>query len=115
MSISDQIVTYNRCVVALNGHLMIRNGPTIGVWWKCMPISDQIVTYNVCICTKCSSYDQKWTYNGCGGNACPFLTKLVTYNRCVVALNGHLMIRNGPTIGVWWKCMSISDLIGHLQ
>ena len=42
MSISDQIVTYNRCVVALNGHLMIRNGPTIGVWWKCMSISDQI-------------------------------------------------------------------------
>ena len=49
MSISDQIVTYNRCVVALNGHLMIRNGPTIGVWWKCMPISDQIVTYNGCV------------------------------------------------------------------
>ena len=22
------------------------------------------------------------------------------------------MIRNGPTIGVWWKCMSISDQIG---
>ena len=52
------------------------------------------------------------TYNR---NACPFLTKLVTYNRCVVALNGHLMIRNGLTIGVWWKCKSISDQIGHLQ
>ena len=37
------------------------------------------------------------------------------YNRCVVALNGHLMIRNGPTIGMWWKCESISDQIGHLQ
>ena len=46
-----------------------------------------------------------------GENACPFLNKLVTYNRCVVALNGHLMIRNGPTIGVWWKYMPISDQI----
>ena len=86
MSISDQIVTYNRCVVALNGHLMIRNELTIGVWWKCksisdqighlqqecMPISDQIVTYNVCSCAKWSSYDQEWTYN-----------------RCVVAMHVH--------------------------
>ena len=31
MPISDQIVTYNRCVVALNVHLMIRNGPIMGV------------------------------------------------------------------------------------
>ena len=31
---------------------------------------------------------------------CPFPAKLVTHNS-VVALNGHLMMRNGPTIGVW--------------
>ena len=49
MFISDQIVTYNRCVVALNGNLMIRNGPTIGMWCKCKSISDQIVTYNRCV------------------------------------------------------------------
>ena len=30
-----------------------------------------------------------------------FLPKLVTHNTCVVALNGHLMMRNGHTIGVW--------------
>ena len=47
----------------------------------------------------------------CGGNICPFPAQLVTHNRCVVALNGHLMLRNGPTIGVWWKLMSISGQI----
>ena len=35
----------------------------------------------------------------CGGNTCPFPAKLVTHNGCVVALNGHLIMRNGPTIG----------------
>ena len=39
----------------------------------------------------------------CGGNTYPFPAKLVTHNRCVVALNGHLMMRNGPTIGVCEK------------
>ena len=34
----------------------------------------------------------------CGGNTCPFHAKLVTHNRCVVELNGHLMMRNGHTI-----------------
>ena len=50
----------------------------------------------------------------CGGNICPFPAQLVTH-RCVVALNGHLMLRNGPTIGVWWKLMSISGQMSHLQ
>ena len=95
MSISDQIITYNRCVVALNGHLMIRNGPTIDVWWKCKSISDQI-----------GHLQQE---------CMPISEQIVTYNRCVVALNGHLMIRKGLTIGVWWTCMSISDQIGHQQ
>ena len=76
-----KLVTFNRCVVAINGLTMTRNEPTIV----------------------------------CGGNTCPFLAKLVTYNRCVVAINGHLMIRNGSTIGVWWKYMSISGQISHLQ
>ena len=61
----------------------------------------------------------------CGGKLCPFLANLATYNRCVVAIkdliltrlaaNGHIMNRNEPTIGVWWKYMSISDQISYLQ
>ena len=29
-----------------------------------------------------------------------FLSKLATYNRYIVAENGHIVTRNGPTIGV---------------
>ena len=39
----------------------------------------------------------------CCGNTSPFLAKLVTHNRCVVGLNGPLMMRNGPTICVMEK------------
>ena len=45
----------------------------------------------------------------CSGNKRLFPAKLVTHNRCVVAANGHIMTRNDPTVGVWWKYMSISD------
>ena len=51
----------------------------------------------------------------CGGKLSPFLAKLATYHGCVVAANGHIVTRNEPTIGVWWKYMSISDQINHLQ
>ena len=40
---------------------------------------------------------------------------LATYDRCVVAANGHIMTRNEPTIGVWWKYMSVSCQISDLQ
>ena len=43
----------------------------------------------------------------CGGKLCPFLPKFTTYIRCVVAANGHIMTRNEPTTGVWWKYMSV--------
>ena len=55
----------------------------------------------VCSCDKWSYYEKKLTYNRCGGNICPFPAKLVPHNRCVVALNGHLMMRNGPKLAVW--------------
>ena len=45
----------------------------------------------------------------CGGKLCSFLSNLANYYRCVVAANGHIMTRNEPTVGVWWKYMSISD------
>ena len=51
----------------------------------------------------------------CGGNIYPFLAKLVTYKRCVVAINSLFMTRNKPTIGVWWKYMSIFGKLSHLQ
>ena len=51
----------------------------------------------------------------CGGKLCSFLAKLATYDRCVVAVNVHIMTRNEPTIGVWWKYMSISYQISHQQ
>ena len=61
-----KLATYDRCVVAVNGHIMTRKNPTIGVWWKYMSISCQIShpqqVYNN---DKLSSYDQKWTYNRC--------------------------------------------------
>ena len=43
---------------------------------------------------KWSSYDEKWTYNRCGGKVCSILAKLATYDRCVVAVNGLIMRRN---------------------
>ena len=49
------------------------------------------------------------------GNTCPFFAKFVTYNRCIVAINDPLMMRNGPTIGVWFKIMPISCQISHLR
>ena len=45
-----------------------------------------------------------------------FLSKLATYDRCVVAENGHIVTRNGPTIGVVEiYSMSISGQISHPQ
>ena len=76
------------------------------------PISHPQQVYNS---NKWSSYDQKWTYNRCGGKVCSILAKLATYDRCVVAVNGHIMTRNEPIIGLWWKYMSISGQICHLQ
>ena len=29
-----------------------------------------------------------------------FLSKLATYDRCAVTENGHIVTRNGPTLGV---------------
>ena len=70
----------------------------------------------VCSCDKWSYYEKKLTYNRCVVEIhVQFPAKLVTHNRCVVALNGHLMMRNGPTIGVWLKVMSISGQISHLR
>ena len=61
-----KLATYDRCVVEVNVHIMTRNEPTIGVWWKYMSISCQIrrpqQVYNS---DKWSTYDQKWTYNRC--------------------------------------------------
>ena len=51
----------------------------------------------------------------CGGKVCSLFAKLGTYDRCVVAVNGHITTRNEPTIGVWWKYMSIPGQICHLQ
>ena len=34
-----KLATYDRCVVATNGHIMTSNKLTIGVWWKYMSIS----------------------------------------------------------------------------
>ena len=41
-----KLVTYDRCVVAANGHVMNINEPTMGVSWKYMSISDQISHLN---------------------------------------------------------------------
>ena len=101
-----KLATYHGCVVAANGHIVTRNEPTIGVWWKYMSISDQISHLQ----WVCSYYERSYSDK----NTCPFLVNLITHNRCVVAINGHLMMRNGPTIGVWWKIMSISCQISHL-
>ena len=73
-----KVATYDRCGVAVNGHITTRNEPTIGVWWKYMSTSGQI----------CHIQEV------CGGNTCPFLAKLVTHNRYVVAINGLIMRRN---------------------
>ena len=51
----------------------------------------------------------------CDGNTCLFLAKLATYDRYVMAENGHIMIRNEATLGVWWKHMSISGQMNYLQ
>ena len=34
-----KLATYDRCVVAVNGHIMTRNEPAIDVCWKYMSIS----------------------------------------------------------------------------
>ena len=61
-----KLITYNRGVVVANGHIMTRNGPTIGVWWKHMSISGQISHLQyVCNCDKWSYYEKKLTYNRC--------------------------------------------------
>ena len=70
----------------------------------------------VCSGDKWPPYDEKWTYNRCVvENYVHFLANLANYDRCVLAANGHIMNRNEPTIGVWWKYMSISDQISYLQ
>ena len=79
--------------MAINGHLIMRNGPTIGC----------VLEIHVHFCTTIGVW------------LCAFPAKLVTHNRCVVAINGHLIMRNGPTIAVCWKYMSISGQISHLR
>ena len=81
-----------------------------------MSISCQIShPQQVCSGNKWSYYEKKLTYNRCVGKLCSFLAKLATYYRCVVAVNVRIMTRNEPTIGVWWKYMSISGQIRRPQ
>ena len=72
------LVTYNRRVMARNGHIMTRKRPTIGVWWG------EIVIF-------CQESDLRYA---CGRNVCTFPAVLLTYNRCMLERNGHNMRRN---------------------